>query len=135
LLQGRLYIFPRHVCFACDLIGNVRSLVIAFADITEIRKVPGLCVYMHISVCVCVCVRTCVCVWVHVCVCWGDSWKRMQWRCRRCGVRCISISPVTSIHLLAFVYLRPPGGRGHTGHQRGGDVRTARTLGAAAGRV
>ena len=28
LLQGRLYIFPRHVCFACDLLGNVRSLVI-----------------------------------------------------------------------------------------------------------
>ena len=38
LLQGRLYIFPRHVCFACDLLGNVRSLVIAFADILDIRK-------------------------------------------------------------------------------------------------
>lgn len=38
LLQGRMYIFPRHVCFACDLIGNVKSLCIAFKDVTDIRK-------------------------------------------------------------------------------------------------
>uniref|UniRef100_A0A7S4P844 VASt domain-containing protein n=2 Tax=Guillardia theta TaxID=55529 RepID=A0A7S4P844_GUITH len=38
LLQGRMYLFPRHVCFACDLLGSVRSIVIPYSEITDIRK-------------------------------------------------------------------------------------------------
>jgi hypothetical protein len=33
LLQGRMYIFPRHVCFSCDLFGNSKSIKIGFHEI------------------------------------------------------------------------------------------------------
>ena len=33
-----MYIFPRHVCFACDLLGNNKSIKIDFHDIIDIKK-------------------------------------------------------------------------------------------------
>jgi hypothetical protein len=38
LLQGRVYIFPRHLGFACDLLGQVRSISLKFSDIISVRK-------------------------------------------------------------------------------------------------
>ena len=38
LLQGRMYVYPRHVCFACDLIAKTRTICIPFTDVTDIRK-------------------------------------------------------------------------------------------------
>jgi hypothetical protein len=38
LLQGRLYIFPRHLGFACDLLGQAKSITIKFSDIESVRK-------------------------------------------------------------------------------------------------
>eukprot|EP00281_Chroomonas_sp_CCMP1168_P026709 CAMPEP_0206251288 /NCGR_PEP_ID=MMETSP0047_2-20121206/21941_1 /ASSEMBLY_ACC=CAM_ASM_000192 /TAXON_ID=195065 /ORGANISM="Chroomonas mesostigmatica_cf, Strain CCMP1168" /LENGTH=266 /DNA_ID=CAMNT_0053677225 /DNA_START=129 /DNA_END=926 /DNA_ORIENTATION=+ len=38
LLQGRMYIFPRYVCFACDLLGSFKSIKIGFHEILDIKK-------------------------------------------------------------------------------------------------
>ena len=38
LLQGRLYIFPHHIGFACDLLGQVKSIVLLLSDIVSIKK-------------------------------------------------------------------------------------------------
>ena len=38
LLQGRLYVFPHHVGFACDLLGNSKTIKVRIADIIAINK-------------------------------------------------------------------------------------------------
>jgi hypothetical protein len=38
LLQGRLYIFPHYVAFACDLPGHGRSIVISISEIDSLKK-------------------------------------------------------------------------------------------------
>jgi hypothetical protein len=38
LLQGRMYVFPRHIGFACDLLGQVKSISLRFSEIDSIKK-------------------------------------------------------------------------------------------------
>jgi hypothetical protein len=38
LLQGRLYVFPHHVGFACDFLGQNRTTIFKFSDISSMKK-------------------------------------------------------------------------------------------------
>jgi hypothetical protein len=38
LLQGRIYVFPHHVGFACDILGQNRTIIINFSEIFSMKK-------------------------------------------------------------------------------------------------
>lgn len=38
LLQGRIYVFPHHIGFSCDLIGQTRTISLNFSEIAAIKK-------------------------------------------------------------------------------------------------
>lgn len=38
LLQGRMYVFSRHVCFQCNLFGYHKIKIIPLAEVTDVRK-------------------------------------------------------------------------------------------------
>ena len=42
LSQGRLYVFPRHVAFACDVIGHVQSILVRLSDVAQVKKAKTL---------------------------------------------------------------------------------------------
>ena len=42
LSQGRLYVFPRHIAFACKIPGQSRSILIRLLDVSNVRKAKTL---------------------------------------------------------------------------------------------
>ena len=42
LCQGRLYIFPKHVAFVCDVIGQTQAILVKLVDVSHVKKAKTL---------------------------------------------------------------------------------------------
>lgn len=42
LSQGRLYVFPEHIAFACKIPGHLQSIVTKLSDVSKVRKAKTL---------------------------------------------------------------------------------------------
>ena len=42
LCQGRLYIFPKHVAFVCDVIGQTQAILVKLVDVAHVKKAKTL---------------------------------------------------------------------------------------------